>query len=317
MSLECHCLDCGKEFHLNYADAQHKELDDPKLNTFERYKLINEYEKTIYIDTPKDICLNCLQARCDEEDGTKADKSMEQEQELKDLRDALKNAKDSIESKKHLEEIKILEGERLLPEKIQTLENKLRENEEKLQEKIKGLLSVYEEDQKFWHDFNSFEKEVYSFEKNKSTVAHQVENYGKDIKNFSSTTILNDLFKISFSGKAGIINSCNMGAPTSNTNYDQINAGWGYIVFLTKILTAHFGFNSSNLSLRYAGNYSYIEKNKERAELSISDNSRTIEKFNEAMALYLEFFGEFWKFLIENERIFKKDFKETLQRGVE
>lgn len=186
------------------------------------------------------------------------------------------------------------------------LEESVKEKERELDLLFKELESVSKEENNFWEDYNNCEKNIYNTQKQKAFIENQTLILTKQIKSLSISNIFSDLFNINFSDKKGTINYCKMAYTTSNTSYDEMNAGWGYIVFLTKILANKFNFESTKWNLVYYGNYSYLQRrdvketeNEEltRYELSISDNSRTLERFNNAMKVFMEYFGEFYSFL--------------------
>jgi hypothetical protein len=186
------------------------------------------------------------------------------------------------------------------------LEESVKEKEKELDALFKELETVSKEENNFWEDYNNCEKNIYNTQKQKAFIENQTLILTKQIKSLSISNIFSDLFNINFSDKKGTINYCKMAYTTSNTSYDEMNAGWGYIVFLTKILANKFNFESTKYNLVYYGNYSYLQKKdikdqdndeNNKFELSISDNSRTLERFNTAMKKFMEYFGEFYAFL--------------------
>ena len=64
-------------------------------------------------------------------------------------------------------------------------------------------------------------------------------------------------------------------------------------------------FDSATYELLPEGNFSKIKikANVTEYELGISDMNRTIEKFNQAMEIYLKYLSEFWEFLIKEKKI--------------
>ena len=93
-------------------------------------------------------------------------------------------------------------------------------------------------------------------------------------------------------------------AYSGSQGYDELNAGWGYIALLTKILAFKFGFESKKIRLKEIGNYTKVEVLANGSAkcywLSVSENSRSIESFNLGMKFYLEYFNEFFTYLNKN-----------------
>ena len=135
-----------------------------------------------------------------------------------------------------------------------------------------------------------------------------INNYKNKINRINANNIFSELFQISFSEKFGTINGCKFNDPYISNNYDSINGGWGYIILLTKLLSIKYKFESSNYELIPEGNFSKIQIKKENElfEIGISDMNRTIDKFNKAMEMYLNYLNEFMEFLIKEGKIEKK-----------
>ena len=131
------------------------------------------------------------------------------------------------------------------------LEESVKEKEKELDLLFKELENVSKEENNFWEDYNNCEKNIYNTQKQKAFIENQTLILTKQIKSLSISNIFSDLFNINFSDKKGTINYCKMAYTTSNTSYDEMNAGWGYIVFLTKILANKFNFESTKWNLVY------------------------------------------------------------------
>ena len=120
----------------------------------------------------------------------------------------------------------------------------------------------------------------------------------------TKNNIFSGLFQISFNDKFGTINECKFCDPYISSNYDGINAGWGYIVLLTKLLSVKYGFESAKYILIPEGNFSKIKnKNGTLHEIRLSDINRTKDKFNNAMCAYLEYLKEFLDYLTKENKI--------------
>ena len=68
-----------------------------------------------------------------------------------------------------------------------------------------------EEEKKFWDDFSKLETNIHLYENFRTNIKNKMNNMEKDIKTFSSNSIFNDLFNISFTEKYGTINGCRVG----------------------------------------------------------------------------------------------------------
>lgn len=283
---------------------------------FQNYKFHDDKTNTMCnIDLPKNICLACLNNYFTKKDhlfNNNAFKNIDSVyQEKYDLlANKLENKIKSSE-----EEIQIDKDIYLLKKDLEQLSNESAENEQTLINLIQEYMSLLKTEETFWNDFNILERSLYLLEKKQTLISNQSKTIKQEIKNCSSANIFGDLFIISFSDKLGTINGCRMGDETNSNNYDEVNAGWGYIIFLTRILSCKFGFESNKYILKPRGNYSKIKtkSNQKKYELSLSDNSRTLEKFNEGMKAFLDYIKEFYDYLVVNKKILSKksdfDFK--------
>ena len=200
------------------------------------------------------------------------------------------------------EEEKKIENEiNSLNEQIKQSEIKLKEEESKFQISIEKLKEATDEENKFLSDFRNLEKDAYILEKEKTYVENRNKLYETISKKFTYSNLLTDLFDISFDEKFGTINGCKF-SDNLGTG-DEVNAGWGYIAFLTKLLSIKYEFKSKNLKIYLEGNYSKMIEGDNYYELSFSSNSRTLEYFNEAMKKYLDYLKEFTDFLITYKKI--------------
>ena len=180
-------------------------------------------------------------------------------------------------------------------------EEDLEEEETKFQISIEKLKEATDEENKFLSDFRNLEKDAYILEKEKTYVENRNKLYETISKKFTYSNLLTDLFDISFDEKFGTINGCKFSDNLGNG--DEVNAGWGYIAFLTKLLTIKYEFKSSNLKIYLEGNYSKMIEGNNFYELSFSSGSRTLDQFNEAMKKYLNFLKEFTNYLTGYKKI--------------
>lgn len=301
--LKYKCVDCQKEFKIDYSSyikglnpEYQKNIDEAKTEE-ETNELIKKYvEGTIPFKFEKNYCLECLKqilAKNDKE-------SREKEEALNSLRANEKTINfdiNAIEADQQNENIELIEQEEEEAfNALSDVKQKMNANMENL-DTILGELNLINKDEKTsWRKFNDFEKQITLATKESvyNKITHS--NLQSKIKTFSQTSIFTDLFQISFSGKVATINSCRMQLPVSGNNYDELNAGWGYIVFLTAILAKKFEFDSRKYRLEPNGSYSRIrDESGNTYDLSYSELSRTLPNFNKAMSVFLEYFDEFVK----------------------
>ena len=339
------CEQCKLKFKFDYTKILGPAWE--KFDEKEADRKVEEYEKnsTFSKDETK-LCLTCLEElkKKKEEEKSKFDLVIEQNRQDKDYqkfrdeferkldmkpgyaRIALSDMKYEMEKEEQnkLEQEKLTETEKdeqtkqqeekeklekeenELKQKVEQLNKEISEKETQLDNLVKELEKENKEEKEFWKDFNSFEKNILELEKEKNIVQKQNATLEMSIKKLSTSNIFGDLFQISFSDKVGIINYCKM-AYSGSQGYDELNAGWGYIALLTKILAFKFGFESKKIRLKEIGNYTKVEVLANGSAkcywLSVSENSRSIESFNLGMKFYLEYFNEFVTFLNKNRLI--------------
>lgn len=340
------CEQCKHKFKFDYTNVlgpTWKTLDEAEADSkVEEYEKNSTFSK----DNIK-LCLKCLEKHKEkkEEEKNKYDLVLQQNRNDKDYqkfreelegkldmkpgyaRIALSDVKYEIEKEEEKntpEQEKTPETEKDEQKKLQEEKEKLEKEENELKQKLEQLIKETSEkenqldnlvkelekankdEKEFWKDFNSFEKNILELEKEKNIIQTQNTTLEKSIKKLSTSNIFGDLFQISFSDKVGIINYCRM-AYSGSQGYDELNAGWGYIALLTKILAFKFGFESKKIRLKEIGNYTKVEVISNGIGksywLSVSENSRSIESFNLGMKFYLEYFNEFFTFLTKNRII--------------
>lgn len=301
MSQAVKCLDCGAEFEINY-ECCNDLSSTPIENEEDISKKIKEIEELTNFNVKKNICLNCLDKLIKEREWT--NQSLSNEKDM--LTSALENLMTEIESKdfksmaNYPEEelVSKLEEARQQVDNLKNKEHGLEEELKKLSEELKTLS---DEENKYWDEFNDLERNMYLYEKSKTFTKNKINLYEKEIKNFSNANIFTDLFNISFADKYGTINGSRMGALSGNSIlYDEINSGWGHIIFLTSIIARKFNFEFKKCELIPMGNYSKIVNKGTKAvyELTLTSNSKILERFNEAMVVYLENLKELNDFLV-------------------
>lgn len=291
MAFNAKCLDCGIEFELNY-ECCNEISSTPLENNDDISKKIKEIEELTNFNVKKNICLNCLDQLIKERESTFQHLSIEKAQ----LTRALENLMTEIESQDFAnvvnyseEELNSKEAE--VQNQLDLLIEKEKSSEEELKKLTEELQSLSEEEYKYWNEFNTLEGQIYLYEKSKAFTKNKITHFEKEIKNFSNTNIFTDLFNISFHDKCGTINGCKMGIVVGNMDiYNEVNAGWGYIIYLTAIIAKKCNYEFKKFDLIPMGNYSKIlnKTNKNVNELTLSTSVKSIEKMNEGMCYYLE-----------------------------
>ena len=305
------CVDCLKEFSFDYSDLK-LNLDTDNPDSDENLEIIKNYSKNVNFMMEMNICKDCLKFI-----NTSSNSSMDSQREAninikkvcQERIEQLKNQKLSDDEFKDYTE----ENEKITLEKLELLKNELNNNENKLQSLLNNLEEVEKKEDKFWSEFKTLEKNIYSVEKNLSQSIDVNLDYQNKIKNFAGSNIFTDLFEISINDRFGIINGCSFNDPLNYSHFDNINAGWGYIAFLTKLIAIKYQIELPNYELIPLGNFSVIKakiNNKvEQFELFLTDKQNSKIAFNAAMGIYLEYLNEILKYL-NNQQILEKKMME-------
>ena len=305
------CVDCLKEFSFDYSDLK-LNLDTDNPDSEENLEIIKNYSKNVNFMMEMNICKDCLKFI-----NTSSNSSMDSQREAninikkvcQERIEQLKNQKLSDDEFKDYTE----ENEKITQEKLELLKNELNNNENKLQSLLNNLEEVEKKEDKFWSEFKTLEKNIYSVEKNLSQSIDVNLDYQNKIKNFAGSNIFTDLFEISINDRFGIINGCSFNDPLNYSHFDNINAGWGYIAFLTKLIAIKYQIELPNYELIPLGNFSVIKakiNNKvEQFELFLTDKQNSKIAFNAAMGIYLEYLNEILKYL-NNQQILEKKMTE-------
>ena len=296
MSKVYRCMDCLKEFQFDYSDTNIEDFD--YLNSEKNNELIKNFNKKINFNMEINICRDCLEYLTKHSsqsfDKNKEDNSnikLKCEQRIKELKNKNKNINDS-EFKDFTEQ-----KEKSMMEKLTQIKKEVNENEAKLQKLLGDLNGVENEEEKFWNKYKNLEKDIYKVEKNLSRTNDVNLDYQNKIKNFAGSNIFTDLFEISINDKYGLINGCAFNDPLNYSNFDNINAGWGYIVFLTKLISVKYKIDLPKYELIPLGNFSVIKDKKEKYDLFLTDKATSKIAFNNAMAKYLEYLSELLNYL--------------------
>ena len=289
-------MDCLKEFQFDYSDLNIEDFDYENLDSEENLDLIKNSSRKLNFSMEINICQDCLNYLKDNS-STSFDMVKEDNTNIKlkceERINELKNKTiDESEFKDYTDE-----KEKLVLEKLSKIKNEVNENETKLKALLGDLEGVEKEEVKFWNQYKDLEKNIYKVEKNLAKSNDVNLDYQNKIKNFAGSNIFTDLFEISINDKYGVINGCAFNDPLNYSHFDNINAGWGYIVFLTKLISVKYKIELSKYELIPLGNFSCIKEKKEKYDLFLTDKATSKIGFNNAMAKFLEYLNELMKHL--------------------
>ena len=302
------CVDCLKEFYFDYSDLP-IEFDLQNPDSEENLEKIKNYNRNVNFQVEINICQDCLKF-IRENSTTSMDNRREANINVKKVCqeriEELKNKKESEEEFKDYSE----EKEKELKEKLEQMKKEVNENEDKLHNLLTNLESTEKKEDEFWKEYKNLEKDIFSIERNLSQSNDAILDYKNKIKSFEGNNIFSDLFEISINEKFGIINGCSFNDPLNYSHFDNINAGWGYIAFLTKLILIKYKIEVVNYDLIPLGNFSVIRiKINNRLEqfgLYLTDKQNSKNMFNVAMFRYLEYLNAIMKYLYENKILEEK-----------
>ena len=295
------CMDCGKNFTLDYSieNIGLKENDSPE----EKEKKISEFNKN-FIIFASNICTKCLQPIVNSKDTANETKTFENKKVEETCNKYISNLKEKFSKEEQDLKKYTLEEEEKKKKELEEIKSIVEKNENHLKSLIKELENTEQKENNFCDDFRKLEMDIYEVEKELSKSNDIKLDYENKIKGFSNTNIFTELFQISFNGKFGRINGCSFLDPNQSSNWDNINGGWGYIILLTRLLSIKYNFDSIKYDLIPIGNYSKIVEKEKKVEYEIFlYDIKLREKFNNAMSAYLEYLEEFINYLFKEGKI--------------
>ena len=295
------CMDCGKNFTLDYSieNIGLKETDSPE----EKEKKISEFNKN-FIIFASNICTKCLQPIVNSKDTANETKTFENKKVEETCNKYISNLKEKFSKEEQDLKKYTLEEEEKKKKELEEIKSIVEKNENHLKSLIKELENTEQKENNFCDDFRKLEMDIFEVEKELSKSNDIKLDYENKIKGFSNTNIFTELFQISFNGKFGRINGCSFLDPNQSSNWDNINGGWGYIILLTRLLSIKYNFDSIKYDLIPIGNYSKIVEKEKKVEYEIFlYDIKLREKFNNAMSAYLEYLEEFINYLFKEGKI--------------
>ena len=302
------CVDCLKEFYFDYSDLKIN-FDYLNPDSEENLELIKKQNTNLDFHMEINICKECLQnikissnstADIQKEANSKIQKvCQERIEQLKSKNESEEEFKDYTE-----------ENEKKIKEKLEQMKNEVNQNEAQLQKLLVELEETEKKDDLFWTEYKNLEKDIFKVERDLSLTSDINLDYQNKIKNFSASNIFTDLFEISVNDKFGIINGCSFNDPLNYSHFDNINAGWGYIAFLTKLIAIKYKIELKDYDLIPLGNFSVIKakiNNKmEIFDLYLTDKQNSKITFNIGMMKYLDYLKELLKYLSEQKILEEK-----------
>ena len=302
------CVDCLKEFYFDYSDLNIN-FDYLNPDSEENLELIKTQSRNLDFHMEINICKECLQnikANSNFTADVQKEASSNIEKVCQERIEELKNKKESEDELKFYSE----ENEKMIKEKLAEMENEVNLNEKKLQKLLTDFEQAEKNEDEFWSEYKKLEKDTFKVNRDLSLISDINLDYQNKIKNISLSNIFTDLFEISFNDKFGIINGCSFNDPLNYSHFDNINAGWGYIAFLTKLIAIKYKIELNEYDLIPLGNFSVIKvkiNNKmEQFELYLSDKQNSKIYFNIAMLKYLDYLNELLKYLREQKILEEK-----------
>ena len=301
------CYDCLKEFQFDYSALQ-IEFDKLNPDSEENLELIKSKSRSLDFHMEINICHNCLQ-NIKKSSNFTADIKKEEDSNLekvcKERIEELKNKKELEDEFKEYTE----ENEKIIKEKLEKMKNEITINENKLQKLLVDFEETEKKEEKFWKEYKNLEKNTFKVDRDLSQNADINLNYSNKIKKFAGSNIFTDLFDISVNEEFGKINGCSFNDPSNYTHLDNINAGWGYIAFLTKLIAIKYKVVLNNYDLIPLGNFSAIKvkiNNKfEQYDLYLTEKQNSKITFSIAMIKYLEYLNELLNYLFQ-QNIFEQ-----------
>ena len=301
------CYDCLKEFQFDYS-ALKIDFDQENPDSEENLKLIKTKSGNLDFHMEINICQECLQNLKTNSNSTadiKKEADLNIEKVCQERIEELKNKKESEEEFKDYTE----ENENIIKEKLDHVKNEINLNENKLQKLLGDLEEAEKNEEKFWKEFKNLEKNIFKVDRDLSQNEDINLIYSNKIKSFAGSNIFTDLFDISVNDKYGMINGCSFNDPSNYTHLDNINAGWGYIVFLTKLIAIKYKVDLNNYELIPLGNFSVIKAKIndkfEQFDLYLTEKQNSKITFSIAMVKYLEYLNELLKYLLQ-QNIFEQ-----------
>jgi beclin 1 len=119
----------------------------------------------------------------------------------------------------------------------------------------------------YFNEYNTYSILHYDLECQKKSILDKLENTKRDSLMLNSTFLLNEVFHIWFDGFFGCINNFRVGRLSSQpVEWNEINAGLGYMVLLLDVLATKLGVKFTKYQLIPFGSFSCISSGNQKLE---------------------------------------------------
>ncbi|KAK6919989.1 Atg6, BARA domain, partial [Dillenia turbinata] len=218
------------------------------------------------------------------------------------------------------EKLKMEEEERKLEAMIQETENQCAEIFAELNEVETKSNRFKELEERYWHEFNSFQFQLTSYQEKRDGILAKIEVSQAHLELLKRTNVLNDAFPIWHDGEFGTINNFRLGRlPKIPVEWDEINAAWGQACLLLHTMAQYFQPKFHyRIKVLPMGSYPWIvDTNNNTYDLFGPANLFWSTQCDKAMTLFLICLKDFAEFAyskdqeknISPEKCFKLPYK--------
>ncbi|XP_040379563.1 beclin-1-like protein isoform X2 [Oryza brachyantha] len=160
-------------------------------------------------------------------------------------------------------------------------------------------------EERYWHEFNSFQFQLTSHQEERDTVLAKIEVSNVHLELLKRTNVLNDAFYISHDGVIGTINNFRLGRlPNVQVEWDEINAAWGQAALLLHTMAQYFAPKFQyQIKIHPMGSYPRVtDINNNTYELFGPVNLFWSTRFDKAMTWFLTCLQDFAEFAISLDK---------------
>ncbi|KAK6918228.1 Atg6, BARA domain [Dillenia turbinata] len=256
------------------------------------------------VDQP--LCLECMRVLSD-----KLDKEVEDvNRDIKAYEATLQRlegeAQDVLSEAEFLKEkLKIEEEERKLEAAIQETEKQCAEVFAELNELETKSNRFKELEERYWHEFNSFQFQLTSYQEERDGILAKIEVSQAHLELLKRTNVLNDAFPIWHDGEFGTINNFRLGRlPKIPVEWDEINAAWGQACLLLHTMAQYFRPKFHyRIKILPMGSYPRImDTNNNTYDLFGPVNLFWSTRYDKAMTLFLTCLKDFAEFAYSKDQ---------------
>ncbi|CAL9062786.1 beclin-1-like protein isoform X1 [Musa acuminata AAA Group] len=275
------------------------QVNDPRFNSSKILKRVfNIATSQTQVEQP--ICLECIRLL--------SDKLLEEVEDVNQDIEAYESCLQRFEMESDdvlseadflQEKTKIEEEERRLQVEIEEIEKQRLEANAELNE-IQMKCKEFEElEERYWHEFNSFQFQLISHQEERDALLAKIEVSQAHLELLKRINVLTDAFSISHEGEFGTINNFRLGRlPKIRVEWDEINAAWGQACLLLHTMAQHFRPKFLyRIKILPMGSYPLILDNNNNAyQLFGPVNLFWSSRYDKATTLFLTCLKEFAEF---------------------